>query len=74
MNTKRQQHNPKPPTAADFLIASRQCELMNLQYFLQMGKVVQSISNLVHGLQRGRAPPTCSWARAARNLPTSGKR
>ncbi|WP_286221417.1 nitrate- and nitrite sensing domain-containing protein [Marinobacter apostichopi] len=54
MNTKRQQHNPKPPTAADFLIASRQCELMNLQYFLQMGKVVQSISNLVHGLQRER--------------------
>ncbi len=54
MNTKRQHHNPKPPTAADFLIASRQCELMNLQYFLQMGKVVQSISNLVHGLQRER--------------------
>lgn len=54
MNTKQQQHNPKVPTAADFLIASRQCELMNLQYFLQMGKVVQSISNLVHGLQRER--------------------
>lgn len=57
MNTKRQQHTPAAPTAADYLIASRQCELMNLQYFLQMGKVVQSISNLVHGLQceRGAA-------------------
>ena len=54
MNTRRKPHNPIPPSAADYLIASRQCELMNLQYFLQMGKVVQSISNLVHGLQRER--------------------
>ncbi|MDK9558497.1 nitrate- and nitrite sensing domain-containing protein [Marinobacter sp. M216] len=54
MNTSRKQQAPTPPSAADYLIASRQCELMNLQYFLQMGKVVQSISNLVHGLQRER--------------------
>lgn len=54
MNTRKQQPLPQTPTAADYLIASRQCELMNLQYFLQMGKLVQSISDLVHGLQRER--------------------
>ncbi|MCL1486267.1 MAG: nitrate- and nitrite sensing domain-containing protein [Marinobacter sp.] len=54
MNTRRQKHKPISPSAADYLIASRQCELTNLQYFLQMGKVVQSISNLVHGFQRER--------------------
>jgi len=54
MTARRQQHTPAAPTAADYLIASRQCELMNLQYFLQMGKVVQSISNLVHSFQRER--------------------
>lgn len=50
MNTKRAAA-AKIPTAGDFLIASKSCELMNLQYFLQMGKLVQCISNLVHGLQ-----------------------
>lgn len=54
MNAKPQSPHTPSPTAADYLIASRQCELMNLQYFLQMGKVVQSISNLVHGLQQER--------------------
>lgn len=39
------------PSASDFLIASKDSELKNLQYFLQMGKVVQCISNLVHALQ-----------------------
>ncbi|MBZ2169700.1 nitrate regulatory protein [Marinobacter sp. F4216] len=54
MSTRKQTQREVTPSAADYLIASRQCELMNLQYFLQMGKVVQSISNLVHGLQRER--------------------
>lgn len=54
MNTRQQQLNSAAPSAGAYLIASRQCELINLQYFLQMGKVVQSISNLVHGLQRER--------------------
>jgi len=42
------------PVAGDYLIASKKCELMNLQYFLQMGKLVQCLSNLVHSLQRER--------------------
>lgn len=50
MNTKHAP-TPKAPTAGDYLIASKSCELMNLQYFLQMGKLVQCISNLVHALQ-----------------------
>ncbi|WP_417565270.1 nitrate- and nitrite sensing domain-containing protein [Marinobacter sp.] len=50
MNTKRAP-TPKSPTAGDYLIASKSCELMNLQYFLQMGKLVQCLSNLVHALQ-----------------------
>lgn len=54
MNTRKRKETVALPTAADYLIASRQCELKNLQYFLQMGKLVQSISNLVHGLQRER--------------------
>eukprot|EP00163_Fabomonas_tropica_P034323 TRINITY_DN9430_c0_g3_i1.p1 TRINITY_DN9430_c0_g3~~TRINITY_DN9430_c0_g3_i1.p1 ORF type:complete len:444 (+),score=64.27 TRINITY_DN9430_c0_g3_i1:406-1737(+) len=54
MSTKKRNSVSQTPTAADYLIASRQCELSNLQYFLQMGKLVPSISNLVHGLQRER--------------------
>lgn len=50
MNAKRAPA-AKAPTAGDYLIASKSCELMNLQYFLQMGKLVQCISNLVHALQ-----------------------
>ncbi|KXS53444.1 MAG: response regulator receiver and ANTAR domain-containing protein [Marinobacter sp. T13-3] len=50
MNTKRA-NGQTSPDAADYLIASKSCELMNLQYFLQMGKLVQCISNLVHALQ-----------------------
>lgn len=53
MNTKRNSV-PDVPSAGDYLIASKACELMNLQYFLQMGKLIQCISNLVHGLQRER--------------------
>lgn len=54
MNTKRNAHRPATAKAADFLIASRQCEIRNLEYFLQMGRLVQSVGNLVHGLQRER--------------------
>ncbi len=54
MNTSKRRRSSAQPSAEDYLIASRRCELMNLQYFLQMGTLVQSISNLVHGLQRER--------------------
>ncbi|MCG7200461.1 nitrate- and nitrite sensing domain-containing protein [Marinobacter pelagius] len=54
MNTKRHQDMPAAPSAADYLIASKQCELGHLQHFLQLGKLIQSISNLVHGLQQER--------------------
>lgn len=54
MNVSRYRHISAQSSAKEYLIASRRCELMNLQYFLQMGKLVQSISNLVHGLQRER--------------------
>lgn len=40
--------------ATDFLIASKQCEILSLESFLRMGKLVVAISNLVHGLQRER--------------------
>ncbi|WP_181259025.1 nitrate regulatory protein [Marinobacter sp. 3-2] len=53
MNTKRNTV-PEIPGAGDYLIASKTCELMSLQYFLQMGRLVQCISSLVHGLQRER--------------------
>ncbi|MBU2952774.1 nitrate regulatory protein [Marinobacter sp. F3R08] len=53
MNTKPAASH-QSPKAGDYLIASKTCELLNLQYFLQMGKLVQCISNLVHGLQRER--------------------
>ena len=58
MNISKRQSNSSQPSAEDYLIASRRCELMNLQYFLQMGKLVQSISDLVHGLQRERGAST----------------
>ncbi|PCM44239.1 nitrate- and nitrite sensing domain-containing protein [Marinobacter sp. ANT_B65] len=53
MSTKRDAV-PDIPKAADYLIASKTCELMSLQYFLQMGRLVPCISSLVHGLQRER--------------------
>lgn len=53
MNT-RPDSAPELPSAGDYLIASKTCELKSLQYFLQMGRLVQCISNLVHGLQRER--------------------
>ncbi|PSF13397.1 response regulator receiver protein [Marinobacter fuscus] len=54
MNTRPHSTCPSAIHAADFLMASRQCEIRNLEYFLQMGCVVQNIGNLVHGLQRER--------------------
>jgi len=54
MNTRQRQPQAAVPGAGDYLIASKKCELMNLQYFLQMGQLVQCISNLVHSLQRER--------------------
>ncbi|MBI43063.1 nitrate- and nitrite sensing domain-containing protein [uncultured Marinobacter sp.] len=48
---RSQLSNPSP---ADYLIASRQCELMHLQHFLETGRLIQTISNLVHGLQQER--------------------
>ncbi|MGO1502807.1 MAG: nitrate- and nitrite sensing domain-containing protein [Marinobacter sp.] len=58
MDHSKHQGNSAHPSAEEYLIASRRCELRNLQYFLQMGKLVQSIGNLVHGLQRERGACT----------------
>ncbi|WP_417512723.1 nitrate- and nitrite sensing domain-containing protein [Marinobacter sp.] len=58
MDTPECQHKSAKPSAEEYLVASRRCELMNLQYFLQMGKLMQSIGNLVHGLQRERGAST----------------
>lgn len=52
--TTAQERARSAPTAVDYLIASRQCELHNLERFLQMGRLVLCISNLVHSLQRER--------------------
>ena len=63
MNTMRDSA-PYIPNAGDYLIASKKCELMSLQYFLQMGKLIQCISNLVHGLQRERGASNIFWVPA----------
>ncbi|GGY70327.1 nitrate- and nitrite sensing domain-containing protein [Marinobacter zhanjiangensis] len=47
-------HPHQRPRATDYLIASKRCELRNLERFLQMGKLVLSIGNLIHELQRER--------------------
>ena len=41
-------------TAADYLIASKRCEILGFEHLLETGRLVVSISNLVHGLQRER--------------------
>jgi hypothetical protein len=41
-------------TAADYLTASRQCEIRNLQSLLSLCELVVACSNLVHALQRER--------------------
>ncbi|MGM0569487.1 nitrate- and nitrite sensing domain-containing protein [Marinobacter sp.] len=46
--------SPARPRAGDYLIASKRCELHNLERFLQMGKLVLTTGNLVHRLQRER--------------------
>ncbi|WBL73424.1 nitrate regulatory protein [Serratia liquefaciens] len=43
-----------PPSAGDFLLASKRCEIAVLQQLLQMGKLVGRISQLIHVLQRER--------------------
>ena len=46
---------PEPTrNATDYLIASKQAEIQNLSYFLQMGQLVVVISDLVHALQKER--------------------
>lgn len=41
-------------TAADYLIASKRCDILSLEQLLRMGRLVVSVSNLVHALQRER--------------------
>lgn len=43
-----------PPSASDFLLASKRCEITVLQQLLQMGKLVGGVSQLIHVLQRER--------------------
>ncbi|MCH8502851.1 MAG: nitrate- and nitrite sensing domain-containing protein [Ectothiorhodospiraceae bacterium] len=40
--------------AADYLLASKKCDILALEQLLSMGQLVASISNLVHALQRER--------------------
>ncbi len=40
--------------AADYLLASKKCDILALEQLLNMGQLVVSISNLVHALQRER--------------------
>ncbi len=40
--------------ATDYLMASKQAEIQNLDYFLQMGQLVVMVSDLVHALQKER--------------------
>ncbi|MFC4261063.1 nitrate- and nitrite sensing domain-containing protein [Marinobacter lacisalsi] len=55
MSAAKQSPNPSQrPRATDYLIASKRCELRNLERFLQMGKLVLSVGNLIHELQRER--------------------
>ncbi|WP_320158923.1 nitrate- and nitrite sensing domain-containing protein [Marinobacter litoralis] len=54
MSKKAGSASPQAATAADFLIASRQCEVRSLEYFLLMGRLVQSSGHLIHELQRER--------------------
>ncbi len=51
---KQSPHPHQRPRATDYLIASKRCELRNLERFLQMGKLVLSVGNLIHELQRER--------------------
>ncbi|WP_290648286.1 nitrate regulatory protein [Aquisalimonas sp.] len=41
-------------SVADYLIASKNCEIVSLEQLLRTGRLVVSISNLVHALQRER--------------------
>ena len=43
-----------PPSAADFLLASKRCEIAVLQQLLHMGQLVGQVSQLIHMLQRER--------------------
>ncbi|NVD34211.1 nitrate regulatory protein [Marinobacter lutaoensis] len=54
MNTKPLSGAGTGPSVADYVIASKRCELRHLEHFLQLGKLIQCIGNLVHALQRER--------------------
>ncbi|MAL97891.1 MAG: hypothetical protein CL583_05505 [Alteromonadaceae bacterium] len=41
-------------SATDYLVASKNCEIIALEAFLRMGRLVVAVSNLVHALQRER--------------------
>lgn len=41
-------------TVADYLIASKRCDILSLEQLVQTGQLVVCISNLVHALQRER--------------------
>jgi len=43
-----------PLNATHFLIASKQMEIHNLEYFISMGQLVVMVSDLIHALQRER--------------------
>lgn len=52
--SKQEDSKQSLASATDFLIASKQCEILSLENFRRMGKLVVAISELVHALQRER--------------------
>lgn len=60
-------------TAADYLIASKRCDIHDLEQLLGTGRLVVAVSNLIHALQRERGAANVYLAsgggRFARDLP-----
>ena len=59
--------------AADYLIASKRCDILGLEQLLRTGRVVVAVSNLIHALQRERGASNMylasGGARFAEDLP-----
>ena len=60
----------RPAGASDFLIASKQSEILSLEAFLGMSRLVVAVSNLVHALQRERGASNLFLGAAERHHAT----
>lgn len=67
------QHDAGHRTAADYLIASKRCDIHGLEQLLGTGRLVVAVSNLIHALQRERGAANVYLAsdgrRFVRDLP-----